>query len=139
MSLILIVDDDPHHLELLHGILAYEGHAVRCASDGREGLALLDSAVDLLITDLIMPNKEGLETIAEVRRLGFTQPIIAMTGGGLIGPHEYLETARFIGANAVLAKPFSRGEVLTITRAMLAQSSGAEVSAASTGVPSMSV
>ena len=122
MSLILIIDDDAPILELLQAILTYEGHTLRRASDGREGLALMDRDVDLLITDLIMPNREGLETIADVRRRGFLQPIIAMTGGGLIGPHEYLETARFIGANAVLAKPFSRGEVLTATRSLLTQS-----------------
>lgn len=120
MSLILIVDDDPSTLKLLQAMLSLDGYRVLQARDGREALALLNDDVDLLITDLIMPNKEGLETIAEVRRQGFDKPIIAMTAGGLIGPREYLATARFIGANAVVAKPFSRADIMVPVRGLLA-------------------
>jgi len=119
MSLILAIDDELHMLELLDAILSYEGHTLLRASDGKQALELLHEEVDLVITDLIMPNKEGLETIAEIRRRGFATPVIAMTGGGLIGPAEYLATARFVGANQTLLKPFSRSDVLAAVRALL--------------------
>lgn len=122
MSLILVADDERHILELLHATLTFEGHDVLKAEDGREALAQMSADVALVMTDLIMPNQEGLETIGELRRQGYQQPVIAMTAGGLVGPREYLATARFIGANAVLAKPFSRDEALTLVRSQLAQS-----------------
>ncbi len=120
MSLILIIDDESSILELFEGILGDEGHATLRARDGRMAMALLDERIDLVITDLVMPNQEGLETIIDIRRRGYDVPVIAMSGGGAVGPHAYLETARLMGANAVLAKPFSRGEVLTVVRSMLA-------------------
>jgi len=120
LSLILIVDDEPQILDLLHAILTFEGHDVIKAKDGREAISLMHKDIGLVITDLIMPDKEGLATISELRRQGFLQPIMAMTAGGLIGPHDYLAAARARGANAVLAKPFSREEVLVPLRALLA-------------------
>ena len=75
---------------------------------------------DLVITDLIMPEKEGLETIADIRRACSDMPIIAISGGGRLGPNDYLETARFIGADATLAKPFARTELINTVDALLA-------------------
>ena len=66
-----------------------------------------------------MPEKEGLETIADIRRQT-DMPIIAISGGGRVGPSDYLETARFIGANATLAKPFARQELISAVDALLA-------------------
>ncbi len=75
---------------------------------------------DLVITDLIMPEKEGLETIADIRKLCGDLPIIAISGGGRVGPTNYLETARFIGANTTLAKPFGRRELIKTVSELLA-------------------
>ena len=119
MSQILVIDDDPQILQLIEALLDYEGHSVLIARDGREGLALLSGDVDLVVTDLLMPNKEGLETIADIRRGGWGVPVIAITAGGAMGPRNYLATAQLVGANAALAKPFTQDELLATVRSLL--------------------
>ncbi len=121
MSSILVVDDDSQVLEVVGEMLRLEGYDVATAVDGRDAVSQFKgSQFDLVITDLIMPEKEGLETIAELRTLRDGVPVIAMSGGGRIGPTDYLETARFIGANATLAKPFARSELITLVSNLLA-------------------
>ena len=120
MSVILVIDDEPQILQLFAGTLGDEGHETLLASDGNEGLGLLDSEIDLVIVDMVMPNKEGLETITELRRNKFAMPVIAMSGGGAAAPNGMLHAAKLLGADAVLAKPFTRGEVLTAVRSLLA-------------------
>ena len=71
------------------------------------------------ITDLIMPEKKGLETIAEMRKVRRDIPVIAMSGGGRVGPTDSLETARYIGASATLAKPFARSELIALVSDLL--------------------
>lgn len=125
MSEILVVDDDQHVLELLREMLQLEGHDVVTAQNGRIAVDLLGArSFDLVITDLIMPEKEGLETITDMRNLKADLPIIAISGGGRIGPVDYLATAKFVGANATLAKPFARDELLSVVADLL--SSAAE-------------
>ena len=68
-----------------------------------------------------MPEKEGLETIAEIKALRGDVPVIAMSGGGRIGPTDYLETARYIGAAATLAKPFARSELVSLVCNLLSE------------------
>ena len=124
MSAILVVDDDPQVLEVVGEMLRLEGYDVATAVDGREAVAKFRTTrFDLVITDLIMPEKEGLETIAEMKTLRGNVPVIAMSGGGRIGPTDYLETARYIGAAATLAKPFARSELIALVGQLL---SGAE-------------
>ena len=114
MSTILVVDDDPSVLEVLREMLKLEGHDVTTAENGNEAVAHVEHKnFDLIITDIIMPEKEGLETIADIRKRFKCLPIIAISGGGRIGKTDYLETARFIGANATLAKPFARQELVS--------------------------
>ena len=121
MSTILVVDDDQSVLDVMSEMLRLEGHCVEVAENGQEAVDFVNrQPVDLVITDLIMPEKEGLETIADIRRLFEEIPIIAISGGGRLGPNDYLETARFIGANATLAKPFARQELLQTVDALLA-------------------
>ncbi len=80
MSAILVVDDDPQVLEVVGEMLRLEGYDVATAADGREAVAKFRSqAFDLVITDLIMPEKEGLETIAEMKSLRKAVPVIAMS------------------------------------------------------------
>ncbi len=120
MSAILVVDDDTSVLDVMSEMLRLEGHVVTVAENGQQAVDCVNAAnFDLVITDLIMPEKEGLETIADIRRQYSEIPIIAISGGGRVGPTDYLETARFIGANATLAKPFARQELIQTVDALL--------------------
>ena len=120
MSTILVVDDDIQVLEVMSEMLRLEGHIVAVAENGQQAVdQIRDHRFDLVITDLIMPEKEGLETIADIRKHHRQMPIIAISGGGRIGPTDYLETARFIGANATLAKPFGRQELISTVSSLL--------------------
>jgi DNA-binding response OmpR family regulator len=117
---ILVIDDDAQVLNLVSEMLRLEGHAVDVAENGLRALQKLgDHRFDLVITDLLMPEKEGLETITELRRANDLVPIVAMSGGGRVGPREYLDTARCLGANATLAKPFARQELLATVNGLL--------------------
>lgn len=120
MSAILVIDDDASVREVVSEMLRLEGHEVTIAENGREATTMLaERDFDLVITDLIMPEKEGIETISEIRRTDSRIPIVAISGGGRLGPGDYLETARYIGADATLAKPFARQELLTTIDALL--------------------
>ena len=105
-SKILLVDDNAELLELAALLLRDADHAVTMATDGAEAMRLVeDNAFDLVITDIVMPDKEGLETIRELRRKNPTLKIIAMSGGGSVAPEDYLSMARTFGAAQTLAKP----------------------------------
>ena len=120
MSSILVVDDDTQVLDVMSEMLRLEGYTVAVAENGQQAVEQIrDVQFDLVITDLIMPEKEGLETIADIRKHRIDMPIIAISGGGRIGPTDYLETARFIGANATLAKPFGRQELISTVSSLL--------------------
>jgi len=109
MQRILIIDDDHHILLMIKKMLERAGYEVDLASNGNEGLKLFKRVqADLVITDIIMPEKEGLETIREMKRLQSDLKIIAMSGGGKISADNYLETAKIFGASKVLQKPFSQ-------------------------------
>ena len=109
MADILIIDDDEALRSTMRKILQRQGHAVREAADGASGLALLrESRPDLVVTDLFMPEKEGIETILELRAEDPDLPILAVSGGGVaMAPGLSLSDAEALGANASLAKPFS--------------------------------
>jgi CheY-like chemotaxis protein len=108
MARILLIDDDDDLRTMLSLTLAHFGHTVVEARNGKEGLALLPSAqADLVITDIVMPEKEGIETITELRKNCPKLKIIAMSGGGRGNAGDYLHTAKFMGATKVLAKPFT--------------------------------
>lgn len=109
MKRILVIDDDHHILLMLKKMLEKAGFEVDLASNGVDGLELFQKIeADLVITDIIMPEKEGLETIREMKRMRSDLKIIAMSGGGKISADNYLETARIFGASLVLEKPFSQ-------------------------------
>lgn len=113
MSRILVVDDDAPMRVMLEAVLTSLGHEVSLAANGREALALLrDTPPDLLLTDIFMPEMEGIETIRQIQRLLPHIPIIAMSGGAPLGPPtDYLVMARRFGARQVLAKPFSAAQL----------------------------
>ena len=116
MANILIIDDEPQIRLLLRNIFESEGYSVTEASDGNEGLTLYDdNKVDLILMDLYMPDKEGLETINELKKAYPEIKIIAMSGGGGQGrPDNQLNSAKMLGAVAAFEKPV-RNEVLLKT------------------------
>lgn len=120
MSKILVVDDDSQVLQVVSEMLRIEGHNVVMAANGRQALDQFEhDDFDLVVTDIIMPEQEGLETIANLRRRETYIPIIAISGGGRAGNLDYLETARYIGADGILAKPFGRQDLLTTVNQVL--------------------
>lgn len=120
MANILVIDDDPHLRAMLRRTLEHAGHVVHEAEDGEEGLAMAQAEPpDLVVTDIFMPRKEGLETIMDLRRTNRGVPVIAMSGGGARGAIEHLETADKMGAACTLTKPFSREEVLAAVASVL--------------------
>jgi YesN/AraC family two-component response regulator len=113
MERILIIDDEPQIRSMIRLILEREGYAVMEASDGIEGLRLFrEKPADLVITDLIMPNKDGIGMIIEIRKEFPNVKIVAMSGGGLNRPEGYLRGAQKLGAACTLAKPINRQELL---------------------------
>jgi DNA-binding response OmpR family regulator len=103
---ILLIDDDLVVRTAMVQFLADLGYQVVVADDGERGLRLFRSEKpDLVITDIIMPEKEGIQTIVEMRREQPSTKIIAISGGGRIGNADFLKVARSMGANDVIAKP----------------------------------
>jgi len=120
MSQIILVDDDEAVRVIVRLALVRFGHEVREAVDGREAMKLCaESPPDLIVTDLIMPGQEGIETIGLVRRRFPNVRIIAMSGGGRVSATDYLQTALAIGADAVLAKPFASEELEEVVAKVL--------------------
>ena len=109
MSQILIIDDEPQVRSLLKQMLEQEGYSVTVASDGIEGLERFHKRPsDLIITDLVMPEQEGLETIRLIRKDNPDVPIFAISGGGKNSAQSYLDLAKLIGANVILKKPIDQ-------------------------------
>jgi len=117
MARVLVVDDEYQMRDLLCQALERRGHTVDQAADGRQALQhLAEHQPDLVITDLVMPEMEGIETIQAFRRKCPALPIIAISGGGRVDPDNYLSMAGQIGANRTFAKPFRLEEILTAVR-----------------------
>lgn len=121
MKTILLVDDDNDFRETLGRVLVRAGYEVRQATNGREAVTLYREApADLVITDLIMPEREGIETILELRRLQPEVRVIAMSGGGRVGPGDYLRMAQSLGAKRTLSKPFPSDQLIKAIEDVLA-------------------
>ncbi|MFP4379702.1 MAG: response regulator [Candidatus Sumerlaeia bacterium] len=113
MARILIIDDDESVRDVLEYILTESGHEVEQADDGTTGLDRFhDKRYDLIITDILMPEKEGIEMIREIRQLDPDIRIIAISGGGSLHAEEYLNFAVKFGASATLTKPIDRALLL---------------------------
>lgn len=122
MARILVVDDEEIVRVTLRQMLEKAGHQVFEAANGLEALRAFEKReADLVITDIIMPEKEGIETIMELRQRKPDLKIIAMSGGGRTGTMEYLHLAKSLGADNVLPKPFKMGEVRDLVSRTLAQ------------------
>jgi len=125
MARVLVIDDEVDVRRLLAAGLGADGHTVLEAADGDEGVAVLGrQAVDLVITDIVMPNKEGFETIIELRKTHPWLKIIAISGGGIMSGTDTLRVARSLGAHATLHKPFRVGDLRRTVAACLAVEAG---------------
>jgi len=119
MPRILLIDDDAAVLGTLRTLLQKAGYETLEAADGREGSRMLDG-VDLVITDLLMPEVDGVDLLGLIRKEGRKVPVIAMSGGGRVDPRSYLEVAKALGAYAALSKPFDLDVMLATVREALA-------------------
>jgi two-component system, chemotaxis family, chemotaxis protein CheY len=123
---ILIIDDDELLRRVLAKSLVHAGHTAVEAADGRQGMDLIAAtAIDIVITDLIMPVQEGVETILRLRRERPELPVIAISGG-TANANLYLDIAAKIGARRILAKPFTPQELLQIVDEVLGKAPLAE-------------
>ena len=126
MPRVLVVDDESEIRRLVRRVLEAEGLEVEEAPDGQEAVeACRRQPPDLMILDLIMPRKEGLETIREVKSDLPSLKIIAISGGGHGRPESYLNLARRLGAERALAKPFLPLQLVQLVNELL-EGSGAE-------------
>ena len=119
MPHVLVIDDEELVRELLRRALELDGYEVRTAEDGEQGLRLLrEQAVDLVVIDMVMPNKEGLETIIELHHNSPEVKIIGISGAGE-GTGSYLHMAERLGASRTFSKPLNLPQFLAAVRELL--------------------
>jgi len=132
MTRVIIIDDEEDVRIALKEIFVREGFDVAVASDGTEGLNLVrDTGADLVITDIIMPGSDGVETAYDIRMEFPNTKIIVMSGGGNTGPMDYeptaiatnayLASAEAVGADLTLTKPFNRKDLIKAVRELMEQ------------------
>ena len=121
MARILLIDDDDALRTMLRLTLIHFGHTVIEARNGREGLDLFPHAeADLVITDIVMPEVEGIEVLMTLRKIKPRVKIIAISGGGRVSATDYLRIAQRLGAAKVLTKPFSNEALISAIDEVLA-------------------
>ena len=112
MARVLLLDDDESVRHSLSVMLERLGHEVWAARNVKEAITILPTnRFDILVTDLLMPENDGFEMIRFIRRHAPTIAVIAMSGGGKIGPAMYLDMAAQLGVDATLVKPFSKADL----------------------------
>lgn len=122
MAKIIVIDDEPYILLMLKKMLEKEGHQVEMATNGVEGIDLYHkNGADLIITDIVMPEKEGLETIINLKTENPSLKVIAISGGGRVDSREYLHSAQLLGAERIFQKPFKKDEIVTAVNELLAK------------------
>ena len=115
MANILLIEDEELVAGTIEVVLMKAGHTVTWAANGDLGLKKFDAApADLVITDIIMPQKEGIATIRELRERSPDVPIIAISGGGRTKNYDFLRMAHKLGATEVLRKPFANAELIAM-------------------------
>ena len=115
MASVLVVEDEKLVRRTLNKMLRAGGHDVAEVEDGQRALSYLGRhPVEVVVTDIIMPGKDGLETIAEIRRRFPNAKIIAISGGGRPSGTGALNAAKALGADRILAKPFRQDEILVM-------------------------
>ena len=120
MKRILIIDDEELTLHLLKSVLGEAGYDVLVANDGENGLQLFkEEEVDLVITDMVMPKKDGLKTILELREIDEYIPVVAISGGGAIAKERYLAVAAYLENVKTIAKPFKKTDIIEAIEELL--------------------
>ena len=120
MAEIMVIEDDELMRDMMTIILERQEHQVIGAENGRDAEQLLkEHSVDLVITDILMPVQEGMETIMVLKHYYPDMKIIAMTGGGKTGPDIYLNIAKKLGAEKTLVKPFKHEDLLEAVNSTL--------------------
>jgi DNA-binding response OmpR family regulator len=122
MARVLVIEDNRDLRELMQVILQHAGYDVELASDGQIGMKVQrERPADLVVTDIFMPNQDGIETIAKFREEYPDLKVIVMSGDGkLANRYAHLATARELGVRALLPKPFDEDELLSTIRGALA-------------------
>ncbi len=123
MARILIIEDDTATREWLESLFSRNGYVVDSATNGKEGVDLFRiNPADLVVTDIVMPEKDGIETIADLRRAYPGVRIIAISGGER-RPEDisrnYLHSAKLVGADRALQKPVTNDELLSVVKELL--------------------
>ncbi|OGV39711.1 MAG: hypothetical protein A2020_08790 [Lentisphaerae bacterium GWF2_45_14] len=123
MPKLLIIDDEEDIREMLQIMFTRAGYEAVTASNGAEAARLLEAGVkiDLIITDVVMPEVDGIATIIESKKKCPEMKIIAISGGGVIPPETYLEMAEKLGASRTFTKPLQIKEVLNAVKELLAR------------------
>jgi CheY-like chemotaxis protein len=117
---ILLIDDEPALRDILSRVMTDAGHRVTVAANGKEASKMLTGAAfDVVLTDVIMPEKDGMQVISELRKKFPEVRIIAMSGGGHVSRDQYLKIAKGLGAHAVLEKPFPNQQLLTTIESLM--------------------
>ena len=121
---VLIIDDEPTVRDVLRRMMEASGWRTIVAADGAEGMhCCRQETVDLVITDILMPRQEGIQTIIDLKRDFVDLPIIAISGGGRVGnPEHYLRDAKNFGAHATLAKPIRFQDLADCVRSIFSSS-----------------
>jgi DNA-binding response OmpR family regulator len=110
---VLIVEDDKELREMLKMMLVRRNFTVLEAENGKTAIAhFKPTLTDIVVTDLIMPEEDGLKVVIKLRELKPSIKIIAISGGGKVGPGSYLNLAKALGADAVFSKPFSLNDLV---------------------------
>ncbi len=114
----LVIEDDSHVAYTLKSILEDQGFTVTHAKNGQQGIdeAKKDKKIDIIFCDIIMPEKDGIAVINEIRSFNKNAYIIAVSGGGRVDKKDYLTIAKNIGANNTLQKPFDFDDVIKVIR-----------------------
>ncbi|HTQ34931.1 MAG TPA: response regulator [Stellaceae bacterium] len=122
MNTVLVIDDDPVFCRVVQGILESAGYEVALAADAQTGISRFGELTpDLVIVDILMPGKEGIATILELRETSPEARILAVTGGGNFAAADVLHIAELLGADNSLIKPFEPAALLaTVGRCLAA-------------------
>jgi CheY-like chemotaxis protein len=123
---VLLVDDERISLKLAQFILQEAGFSVSLADDGRTALASLEKNLpDIIVTDISMPDIDGLELISIIRKKGLNVPILALSGMSM--NDLYLDAAKDFGATAILSKPVDRDQLINTVRKLLGMSNSSQL------------
>lgn len=117
---ILVIDDEPTALDVICKILAHAGYETLVATNGQEGVDLFkQQPCDLVITDMVMPVKDGLQTILDLRVDSPELPIVAISGGGNISKERYLAVAGYLDKVVTVGKPFTVDTLINAVKQLL--------------------